>query len=234
MEPSKIDFKTYGFIKELVTKGYFRNQIKRIRINNNIPVRGFSISKYDEFIIKEKYPRIPNKINKIGLFADLNNLLYNYNLSSGWIDFFTDYILFNWFGDYLDSRQIITLDLGPKTNTKEINEKIIDNSKIFGLNPVAILIPPFLTQRELADYLEVNFEEIERFQKKYRNNSFKISKRKQHKSNNNVRDNYIYKHRGIKKKELASKVAQKFGQILDYTHINKIIKEQERRKSAGI
>jgi hypothetical protein len=234
MESSKIDLKTYGFVEDLVINPSFIARIKGIRRKHHIPDFGFNIGIFEKLAIKEKSPRLPTNIDKAIFLADVKNLLFTYNLSSDWIEFFSDYLLFNYFGDYLERKQIIVCDLGFKTETKAENNKILNNSNSFGLNPIALLLPPFTTSNELKDYIDCNIEEIERLQKRYRHNAYKISKLKKIKKENEVRDNYIYHYRKIKKKDLVSRVAEKFGQILDYTYINKIIKEQIRRKSAGI
>lgn len=234
MDSSKIDFKTYNFVEKLFISKSFRKKMKIIRRENGIPNKGFGVSMFDNLVIKERQPRIPSNIKKEVFLADVKNLLKKYNLSSSWLDFFTDYILFNYFGDYLDIRQIITLDLGTKTGSSDLSKNIIKMAQCFDLNPIAILLPPSISQRDLEDYIKVNFIKIKKIQNTYANKLWKINKLKQLKSKNDVRDRYIYKHRHMPKKKLTSEIADKYGQILDYTYINKIIKKQRRRKSAGI
>jgi len=234
MEQSKIDLKTYGFVKNLVIKKGFRKSVKFIRVIHKIPKDGFDSETFDKFILEEKTPRIPTKINKVSFLADIKNLLKYYNLSSDWLNFFSDYVLFNWFGEYSDIRQIITLDLGTKTENRDEIKRTLEMSSFFDLNPVALLLPPSISERELEDYLKKNFRTIKKIQKKYINNAFKISELKQSKDKNRERDLFIYRKRDIPKKELMTELSKKFGKTLDYTYINKIIKKEKRRKSAGI
>ncbi|PIR68204.1 hypothetical protein COU49_02565 [Candidatus Nomurabacteria bacterium CG10_big_fil_rev_8_21_14_0_10_35_16] len=232
MQASKIDFKTFGFVEGLRYNKGFKKFVKEIRENNNIPPKGFDMTKYDEFIIKEKYPKIPTKINKNIFLADVKNLLISYNLSSNWLDFFSDYILFNYFGDYLDKRQILTLDLGSRTSTKKLNEEILNDAKIFNLNTVVILLPNFLSQRELTDYLELNFHKIEKIQKKYLDKIRRISNKggQQKTFKNIIRDKFIYKNKDLNKKELVARVYKNFKQTLDHAYLNKIIREETKKR----
>lgn len=237
MKASKIDFKTFGLIESIRSSKGFRKMIREIRENNHIPQKGFDITKYDELLVKEKYLRIPSKINKNVFLADLKDLLLCYNLSTDWLDFFSDYILYNLFnfsGDYSEKRQILTLDLGSKTLTKESNEKILSDAKNFDLNSVAILLPNFLSQRELMEYIEVNFGAIEKIQKKYTEGKIrKISNKemRQETFKKIIRNKFIYEHRDLKKRELASEVNKKFKQNLDHTYLSKIIREEINKRT---
>lgn len=234
MEVSKIDLKTYGFIQNLMMMPNLKKRVRTIRLAHKIPKNGLSSDIFDKLILSEKNPRIPAKINKTVFWADIKNLLNNYNLSSLWIDFFSDYILFNYLGDYSNIRQIITLDLGTKTKNPELVKRTLEMSQKFDLNPIALLLPPSMSERELDNYIRVNFKKIKSLQQEYINRTWVISKLRQNKNKNQERDKFIYKNRNLPKRELIAKMGSKFGKILDYTYINKIIKKEGRRKSAGI
>lgn len=234
MKTNKIDLKTYRFVENLLTLNNFKERAKIIRHNNKIPNGGFDLSYFDDLVSKEKYPRIPKKINKEIFLADVKSMLKNYNLSSNWLDFFSDYILYKWIGDYFDIEQIITLDLGTHRKDTRKNKDALDMAQNFDLNPIALLLPVSLSIRELEDYIEKNYKNISKLQKRYVNNAWQISKMRPYKSKNKLRDIFIYKNRDLPKKELFQKISENFGQILDYTYINKIIKQQKKRKGAGI
>ncbi len=234
MKASKIDFKTFGLIESIRSSKGFRKMVREIRKNNHIPPRGFDINKYDDLLIKEKYPRIPLKVNKTAFLADVKNLLFSYNLSPDWLDFFSDYVLFNFFVDYLDRRQILTLDLGSETKTKELNDRILNDAKNFNLNSIAILVPNSLSQRELTDYIEANFKAIEGLQKKYTYHKIrKVGKKeiRQETFQKIIRNKYIYNNRDLPKKELVSKVYKNFKENLDYTYLSKIIREEKKKRT---
>lgn len=234
MKPAKIDLKTYGFIQKLRLLPSFQKRIKKIRYAYQIPQKGFDSGVLDKLIIKEKNPKIPTKINKTLFLADIKNLLNNYNLSSSWVDLFTDYVLFNFFGNYYDVSQILTLDLGTKTQDPQSIDKTLEMSRKFDLNPIAILLPSSISERELEDYIKINFKKIKSLQKKYVNSSWEISNLRQSNDRNKERDIFIYKHRHLSKKELMTKLTKNFGKTLDYTYINKIIKKEMRQRNEGI
>ena len=96
MEQSKIDLKTYGFVQNLIITNGFKKVVRIIRFTHKIPINGFDYEIFDKLVIDEKFPRIPAKINKITFLADVKNLLKNYNLGSNWLNFFSDYVLFNY------------------------------------------------------------------------------------------------------------------------------------------
>jgi hypothetical protein len=233
MKASKIDLKTYGFVYKLKDQRGFKKMVKKIREDNKIPSGGFEITKFDELVVKEILPRIPRNVNKNVLLADIKALLHGYNLSSDWLNFFADYILYDYwnFEDFLHNRQIITLDLGSRTESKEENERVLNDAKNFDLNPIAIFLPHFLTVRELLDYVEKNFKSIEKIQKKYHYEVINFSNKggRQKELENLLRDKFIYDNQELNKKDLVAAVYKNFKQRLDHTYLNTIIRKQKKK-----
>lgn len=233
MDASKIDLKTYSYVEKLVTQQSFKQCIKRIRKRHNIPPRGFDIREYDKLVLNEKNPRIPKIVSDKPFLKAVKRLLNRRGLSSDWVEFFSDYILFGYFGIYSMNNQIIALDIGSKSCEQRRAIEIFNDAKCHNLNPVAIFLPPNLTRREIDNFLDQNFSRIVRMQKKYIQGR-QITSTRTKNSSIRLRDAFIHKHRNRPMNQLVSMIASEFGQIMEYTQINKIKRDEAKKKSAGI
>ncbi len=95
--------------------------------------------------------------------------------------------------------------------------------------PIAVLIDSYSSENDIKKLIQGNFKAISSLQKKYRSSKSKIGRVRKKNELVQERNKYIYKNR--KKKGLMSSIAEKFkGQILDYTHINKIIRDERQKR----
>jgi hypothetical protein len=232
MKVSKIDLKTEGYIEQLITSPEFIDPIQTIRGLSGIPKAGFDISLFDKLVIANKHPRIPKQIKKVDIFVKLiNNLLLKYGFSHEWFDFFSDYVLFNFIGDTRFKRQIFLLNLGHKNKKSDEHMTLLKESII--QNPIAILLPPFVSQRDIYDFISSNWQKIEGMKKKYNKKIIKISSIRKKNERVKRRNQLIYKNRSLRKKDLTAIVFDKFGDTMDYTYLSKIIRSEKRKRNAS-
>lgn len=232
----KIDGKAMAFVEKLVVLPHFRRELERVRGWHSIPADGFPISIFDEMVASEDYPRLPAKMTNKKRFPErISWFLLKYNLSITWADFLSDLIVFNHFGNMTLTNQIILKDVGVKSEDLSAGTK--DFLAIAKSNPVALFIPPLASWSEVYDYLELKWPLVQEMQLKYRFGNTEISRAKRKNDKIRLRDAYIfkkYKSGRFTKREIIDKVDKKYKIILDYTHLDKIIAAEAKKKRIGI
>lgn len=229
---SKIDTKAKDYAEKLVVSPKFANKVKEVRERNNLPKDGFDILLFDELVVADIRPRIPEEVNMEKYTKSVNHVLWLYGFSQEWFDFFSDYILFNYVGETEDKKQIFLLDLGYRNiGKRDEHMAILEKNTI--QNPITILLPPYISQRDIYDFISINWEKIEKIQGKYQKRLIKIVSSRRKNERVKKRDAFIYKNRFLPKKELMSKIADEFGDVMDYTYLSKIIANEEKKRSAS-
>jgi hypothetical protein len=104
-------------------------------------------------------------------------------------------------------------------------------SEIAPITPVAILVNPYMSERDIIDFVKKTYKsEIEPIQKNYRKKHIKIKDARTKSKKKQSRNDFIYENRNLPIAELTTLVSETYGQILDYTYIQTIIrKEKEKR-----
>lgn len=231
-ESSKIDTKTRSYLEQLLASRKFKERLKFFREEYAIPRSGFDLTVFDEMVVSEIYPRIPDKIIDADRFIkSINNMLSKYGFSRAWFDFFSDLILFNWLGDTKDQRQIFLMNLG-HSNRYLADDKVTLEVRLQS-NPIAILIPSFASQRDINEFISLNWAQIRAFQKKYGRKKQRITKFRRKNSRIKQRNDFIYNNRSLSKKDLMARVSDEFGDVMDYTYLAKIITEETKKRSAN-
>lgn len=99
--------------------------------------------------------------------------------------------------------------------------------------PVVIRIHPDASQRDIVEYIKTHWHLIKYYQDQYANRtkdaSFKHSKTKENKELKK-RNDFIYKHRHLSRKEIMSMVNKDFGADLDQGSIGKIISLERKKR----
>lgn len=127
-------------------------------------------------------------------------------------------------------------DVGLKLyETKEEADRhagLFIRSEITPITPIAVCINPYMTERDIVDFVKKTYKAgIEPIQKRYRKKHIKLRDARKKSKKKQERNEFIYKNRNLPISELISLVADTFGQILDYTYIQTIIrKEKEKRE----
>lgn len=96
-------------------------------------------------------------------------------------------------------------------------------------HPISIRITPNASQRGVVDFIRAHWHVIEILKNRYIKGpkSPRITKKTRLVKS---RNDFIWAHRRLKSSEIRRRVAKKFGQILDYTYISKIIKTESRKR----
>jgi len=100
--------------------------------------------------------------------------------------------------------------------------------------PIAIFITPYATQRDILDYVKKQYTtHIKPVQDKYTEKGVEIGKKRGENYHTSERDSFICKNNHLPSSKIASMVREKYGDMLEYSHINKIIKRKCPRRNRG-
>ncbi len=97
--------------------------------------------------------------------------------------------------------------------------------------PIAILLHPYMSQRDIVDAVKKIYKtHIEPLQKELRKKGMEMGIIRKKSKRAEERNKFIYENRiGKSRKELVRLVSDKFGEIMDYTYINKIIRDEKEK-----
>jgi hypothetical protein len=100
------------------------------------------------------------------------------------------------------------------------------------LHPIAILLDPYMNERDLIDFVKKTYKEyIEPLQKKYRDPKLKINRIRNKNPRIKERNKFIYDHRDMHITKLTSLVSEKFRKTLDYTYVQRILTNEIRKRN---
>jgi hypothetical protein len=213
----------------------FKKDVNRFRTKFNIPKDGFKDKIYRKNKKREDvllYPEI--NVTRKNFFEELEKITKKYGLPYLCFDVIECYMFYGEFlvksfGVLIQVEDYRSIFKGPYQYDGE-KEGMWEYG--IGLNedfPVAIFLNPYITQRDLIEYIKTNFKkEIEPLLERYKDSNIKISKVRDKNRYKEIRNSFIFGIRDKSKKEIISMVADLFGEILDYTYVSKIIREEER------
>jgi hypothetical protein len=125
------------------------------------------------------------------------------------------------------------LDDDPESSIS-INSHNKHVSSLVEPHPIVLRIHADASQRDIVDYIKNNWKIIEGLKKKYYKQKGVFTLKNSRVGFNKKikeRNDFIYKHRHLNRKEIAKLVAQKFNEPIDYGHVGKIISlENAKRK----
>lgn len=249
--------KIWNYINSLTEDITFQRKIAQIRKKYNIPSNGIPPAgiKYmdthtDTGVVKTRMaPDFLDERVWIDFTKEVNEFAEEeYALLPNWSGHtIREYILYN----ILEMPELGSLSLfkvvdiksfleDRKYTEKELREadRMTFEEKIARLRyisrryPLAILISPYAAEREIVDYVKNLYNlEIKPIQKKYRNPNIRLGKTRKRNEEKKARNRFIYENKDTPSKQLVHLVYEKFGDTLDYTHINKIIKEKNEKIS---
>lgn len=134
---------------------------------------------------------------------------------------FQEYIVVPNIGNREDTAQYI-LESQRKWKDMEKDFKNYGYKKIY---PVSIHINCYASKRDVLDFINKRWPDIEFMLGEYKRNRPKIRIRK-----NAKRDDFIWKNRKLPLKEIVSKLSDKLGVILDEGNIGKILSLERKRR----
>ncbi len=137
------------------------------------------------------------------------------------------------FSDVYDLVSLSNASVGLYEDRKgsDMNTGLFIRSEVAPITPVAIVVNPYMTQRDIIDFIKKTYKtSIEPIQKRYRKKNIKLKDSRKKSSKKQIRNDFIYDNCDLPLAELTSLVASKFGDILDYTYIQKIIKKEKEKR----
>lgn len=97
--------------------------------------------------------------------------------------------------------------------------------------PVVIKLHPDISQRELIEYIKRNWHIITNLHLgQYKNKNSILGKTRRRDQQIQKRDDFIYKHKKLPRRQIAMLLNKKFDEFLDVGHIGKIISLESRRR----
>lgn len=96
--------------------------------------------------------------------------------------------------------------------------------------PIAILINPYMTREDIINFVETMYTPwIKPIQLKHRKNNTPVGKARKKSDFAKERNAFILKNKDKSAKDIMSLVSDKFHQSLDYTYIQKILRDEKRK-----
>lgn len=239
--------KLINYFQDLLQKNSFNAEILNLRKKYRIPEKGFPYNEEDHKKVMEHFDEIPE------VYALANSFgLYEYK----WMPYITSFLFFN--DPLIRNRPFYMLDfdLCKLVNQKAQNEEVfslgnkefeteeekdfaemkVDFNKRDDLQyPIAIRISPYASERDILDFIKRNFVSILNLQETYKFDNEHITIGKSKKKNPKIkeRNDFIYEHKNLPRKEIMRLLTEKFGyeRTIDYAYIGKIISlETKKRK----
>ncbi len=225
--------KTAAYLIELTERSKdFQASIKRFRKNWNIPENGYS---QDADLKDRDFNKVPGEQKFLG------NLFYladEYGLDVGWAYWIKQYILYNDIiyaeditpVDIFDLYSMLKYDKDGGVTQSEHNEIWIDFLEMMARShPVALLVDPYITERDLVDYIKKLYKhEIKPIQDEYKKPKSLRGRIRIRNEKIKQRDKFIYENKHLPKSQLASLVYRNFHQLLDHPYLNKIIAKMKQ------
>lgn len=105
-------------------------------------------------------------------------------------------------------------------------------SEIAPITPIAVCINPYMSERDIIDFVKKTYKTaIEPIQESYRKKHIKLKDARTKSKSKQSRNEFIYENRHLPITELTSLVSDTFGQVLDYTYIQTIIRKEKGKRN---
>jgi hypothetical protein len=241
-EPTKGFEKLKNYFNDLIKSNSFDNRIKEIRKKYNISIGSeYTFWEFGSMSMPEGFEKSRDFKTKTALMLDIYNLCQDVGL-----------VGLDWFGTilhYIFAGKVIidTPELFPQRSynvctLKDARDEWIDDEEypVFGKirhyaqemetlkYPLAILISPYASQKDILDFLAKNDKTIKELQEKYKKTGIKIGSVK--KGGKKARNEFIYKNRDLTINETKVLVEERYGESLPYEYIAKIRSDQKKKR----
>lgn len=199
---------------------------KTLSSNFNERVYNYFLDKTKEKRFQERvanYKKLRAKMNPMQFRAELSVFCMEYGLDPYlWID-----ILDNYINKGVIPRADENYSL-PATVFDAKSTKYFDKEAY----PVLMAISPIASQRELISYLKSFYNvRIKPLQEKSKASlTDSPAKTRKKKTSIRERNEFIYQHRTLPRKEIMKLVSDHFGEYLDYGHIGKVISLEKSKR----
>jgi hypothetical protein len=223
--------KQWNYVKDLLGQKNFQTWVKKLRKAYGIPENGFKLTtpSWTHPIETWKYrtdSQMLEKLrNEVRKFCETKQFA-----EKDWRSIFEYYIFYNelfLFQDPNSHNMCYVTDILTQRDSlgQELNESLRNSF------PVALLISPYASKRDILDYVEKLYKtQILPTQQIYQKDA-KQGKVRNKSSKVQARNLFIYQNRNKSLKVIAALVKTKFKELLDDGHIGKIISlENNKRK----
>lgn len=220
--------KMYVYLCSLADSQDFLDRVLDIRKKFSIPSNGFNKDIDDEFNFVNKLPAyIDESKEELDFQKAVYDLASQFGITVAWLESIQGYVFY---GDFFSTKIPPLVQVLDIPDILEEDYALNSFANIADSLPVGIFVSPYATGRDIVDYIKKQYKvEIEPLQIKYREDGVKIGKVRKKNSKVQDRDDFICEHKELPTSELVSRVSVKYGVVLDYTHINKIIAKKCKR-----
>lgn len=229
--------KTLSYLTGLFDDSDFKKDVVRLRKKHNLPKDGLPEILYDVASNGYKRYQYPQYLTDGKFYSDVGDFCEKYGLDLMWSEVFEIYIIFNHIELDVNATPMQIQDIGHQASNSFIFEGdefyLSFVKKLSKTHPVAILLNPYSSEREILDYVRKLYKiRIEPLQISYRNPNIKLGKFKRRKSSIKERNDFIYKHKHLPLKEISKLIITKFGsdRAIDEGYIGKIISMEKKRR----
>lgn len=222
--------KLWNFAKDLTKKKDFQDMVHVLRKEYDIPEQGFIITTNSWTHPPENW-KYYGGIEQEQIRIKIREFCKEQQLPvKDWRSIFEDYVFYNklfLFQDPNSHNICYVTDI--KTKRDSLGKEISDD--IINAYPVALLISPYASERDILDFVKKLYKtEIEPTQKKHRKETA-LGKSRSKNLQKQARNEFIYEHRLLPLKQIASLVHKEFKELLDQGSIGKIISLEIKRRN---
>lgn len=227
--------KLWNYLYGLSDDVAFLKRVALLRKKYKIPENGCEVTygKNDDGTV---FVRMPDFLGSSGLWGDAIELAESLGLDILCADVVEHFVIHNDWNLSSLGRMFFTIDINhifddPYSNEDDPAEKIAELKMLTKTRPIAIFVSPYASQRDLVDHIKKTFaSEIEPMQKKYQDPNIKIGAVRARSERVRERNKFIRENAHLSSKEIMGLVHEKFGEVLDYTYIAKIIASGKQKK----
>lgn len=243
IKPTQAQKKMSAYLRSLAFNQGFLGGVVDIRKKFSLPEDGFKEDLVNEFDFIEKLPIYTSENgNEESFDFEVQVLASRFDITLPWFHEITRYVLYNDFFFSTTSPFIDVIDMFEIQNEisgdfwgddERGGDTIVADiaHNITATFPIGIFISPHATRNDIIDYIEKKYKrEIEPLQAKYRDSNTKIGKVRGRSRDTQERNEFICKNKELPVEELVSLVNGKYGKSLDYTYINRIIRENCKKR----
>lgn len=239
--------KIHKQIEAVIERAYeeesFREDLAGLRAFSNLPKRKLKKPKtveehqyyMDKYIHNnrtvEDYRQVYYRIR--GKFAKKYGLIY-FGSALDYLILYDDISLVYKLGDsgYSGVHDLNTLLNYSAPGSKPDKEVVYNLLTLIQItNPTIILLHPHMNETDILNLVRSTYKsQIEPIQKKYQKYSSRLGKKRKVNLKSKEKRKYIFKHQGLPIKDLTAEVNKKFNTTHDYTYIQKILRDEKKRK----
>lgn len=233
---TKIFKRMISYLQGLADEKGFLARIKDLRKKCHLPENG--LKKYIYVTMPANGHKVvthPDYMDEVDYYKDLEKIADDYALDFFWVEYLEHYLVYGNFDIETMVFPIMISDVneelnGPFQYDGEEEATLEAFKRTAKTHPIAIMVSPYASQQEIVDYVKkMHNISIRSHQLGYRRSDIKLGKIKRRDNTIRERNQFIIANKDLSSKKIATLVREKFGKVLDYTYINKIISDYEKK-----